>query len=115
MGHSQGPFAGLQFHSMYLGGFEVHLSLIHSQFEGVGLGSPEEDNVLILECFQGFGVPPFIHRHILCADTEPKVVGKTTFLALQETKRIRVSERHKREMPKAESKWMGDAQSFFPT
>lgn len=67
----------------YLWRFKEHLSLVHRDLVGAGLWRPEEDDVFVWECLQWFGLAPLVHRHVLSADTQPKVMREATFLALE--------------------------------
>lgn len=53
----------------YLWRFKEHLSLVHRDLVGAGLWSTEEDDVLIREGLQRFGLAFLVHRHIFSADT----------------------------------------------
>lgn len=70
----------------YLGCFKEHFSLIHSNFKGVGLWCSKENNVLVLESLQWFRISTFVDRHILCADSKPKIIWKASLLTLQKQK-----------------------------
>lgn len=70
----------------YLGCFKEHFSLIHCNFEGVGLRCSKENNVLVLESLQWFRISTFVDRHILCADSKPKIIWKASLLTLQKQK-----------------------------
>lgn len=66
----------------YLWCFEEHLSLIHCNFVGAGLWSTKENDVLIWEGLQRFGLASLVHGHIFSADTQPEVVREASFFAL---------------------------------
>lgn len=70
----------------YLGCFKEHFSLIHCNLEGVGLRCSKENNVLVLESLQRFRISTFVDRHILCADSQPKIVWEASLLTLRKEK-----------------------------
>lgn len=53
----------------YLWRFKEHLSLVHRDLVGAGLRGAEEDDVLIREGLQWFGLTFLVHRHVFSADT----------------------------------------------
>lgn len=53
----------------YLRRFKEHLSLVHRDLVGAGLRSAEEDDVLIREGLQWFGLAFLVHGHVFSADT----------------------------------------------
>lgn len=67
----------------YLWRFKEHLPLVHRDLVGAGLWRPEEDDVLVREGLQRFGLAPLVHGHVLSADAQPEVVREATFLALE--------------------------------
>lgn len=67
----------------YLWRFKEHLSLVHRDLVGAGLWRPEEDDVLVREGLQWFGLAPLVHRHVLGADAQPEVMREAAFLALE--------------------------------
>lgn len=67
----------------YLWRFKEHLPLVHRDLVGAGLWRPEEDDVLVWEGLQRFGLAPLVHGHVLSTDAQPEVVREATFLALE--------------------------------
>lgn len=61
---------------------EEHLPLIHDNFVGAGLRSPEEGDVLVLEGLQRFGFTSFINGHVVSAHAEPQVMRETALFTL---------------------------------
>lgn len=67
---------------VYLWCFEEHLPLVHSDLVGAGLWSTKEDDVLIGESLQRFGLSSLVDGHILSAHAQPQIVREASFFAL---------------------------------
>lgn len=66
----------------YLWRFKEHLPLIHSDLVGADLRSTKENDVLIREGLQRFGLASLVHGHIFSAHTQPEIMREASFFAL---------------------------------
>lgn len=71
-----------EFLKKYLGRFKEHLPLVHGDLVGAGLRSSKENDVLVWEGFQRFGLASLIHRHVFSAHAQPQIVREASFFTL---------------------------------
>lgn len=70
----------------YLRCVKEHFSLVHSDLVGAGLRSAKENDVLIREGLQRFGLASLVDGHVFSAHTQPEIVREASFFALERNK-----------------------------